>query len=133
MKVQTGQGKYQFSLIESHMILWKMWSKKLRIWLFEAILRKSVLWVSYRIRQIWNRTSDEEVIKKRKLRNQRENEKKGRRNGNDDDCGSGKWRCVFIKVTNIHFNPPSKLAFKSNSFSYNLVLNCNLVRKLIPN
>ena len=23
MKVETGQGKYQFSLIESHMILWK--------------------------------------------------------------------------------------------------------------
>ena len=40
---------------------------------------------------------------------------------------------VFIKVANIHFNPPGKLAFKSNSFSYNLVLNCNLVRKLIPN
>ena len=40
---------------------------------------------------------------------------------------------VFIKVVNIHFNPPGKLAFKSHSFSCNLVLNCNLVRKLIPN
>ena len=40
---------------------------------------------------------------------------------------------VYIKVANIHFNPPSKLAFKSNSFSCNLVLNCNLVSKLIPN
>ena len=39
----------------------------------------------------------------------------------------------FIKVANIHFNPPSKFVFKSNSFSCNLVLNCNLVRKLIPN
>ena len=33
----------------------------------------------------------------------------------------------FIKVANIHFNSLDKLAFKSNSFS------CNLVRKLIPN
>ena len=40
---------------------------------------------------------------------------------------------VFIKVANIHFNPPGKLAFKSNSFFCNLVQNCNLVRKLIPN
>ena len=39
----------------------------------------------------------------------------------------------FIKVANIHFNPPGKLAFKSNSFSCNLVQNYNLVRKLIPN
>ena len=40
---------------------------------------------------------------------------------------------VYIKMKNIHFNPPGKLAFKSNSFSCNLVQNCNLVRKLIPN
>ena len=40
---------------------------------------------------------------------------------------------VFIKVANIHFNLPGKLAFKSNSFSCNLVQNYNLVRKLIPN
>ena len=40
---------------------------------------------------------------------------------------------VFIKVANIHFNLPDKFAFKSNSFSYNLVPNYNLVRKLIPN
>ena len=40
---------------------------------------------------------------------------------------------VYIKVANIHFNPSGKLAFKSNSFSCNLVQNYNLVRKLIPN
>ena len=43
----------------------------------EAIPKKFMLWVRHRIR---NQTSDEEVIKKRKLRNQRENEE----NGNDD-------------------------------------------------
>ena len=58
-----------------------------------------------------------------------EKSKKERINENDD----GEWYSCFIKVANIHFNPPGKLAFKSNSFSYNLVLNCNLVRKLIPN
>ena len=96
MKVQTGQGKYQFSLIEPHMILWKIWSNKWRIWLSGVISRKSVLWVRHRIRRIRNQTSDEEVIKKRKLRNQRENEE----NGNDDVDGSrneGKIRkCMFI-------------------------------------
>ena len=40
---------------------------------------------------------------------------------------------VYIKVANIYFNPPGKLAFKSKSFSCNLVLNYNLIRKLIPN
>ena len=75
----------------------------------------------------------DEVVKKRKLGNSKEEE-----NENDDVDGSGmeekvKDMHVFIKVANIHFNPPSKLAFKSNSFSCNLVLNCNLVRKLIPN
>ena len=40
---------------------------------------------------------------------------------------------VYIKVANIHFNLPGKFAFKSNCFSCNLVLNCNLVRKLISN
>ena len=93
-----------------------------------------MLWVHHRIRRIRNQTSDEEVIKKRKLRNQRENEE----NENDDVDGSGneeknKEMHVYIKVTNIHFSPPSKLAFKSNCFSCNLVLNYNLVRKLIPN
>ena len=68
------------------------------------------------------------------MRNQRENEE----NGNNDVDGLGnegknKEMHVYIKVTNIHFNPPSKLAFKSNNFSCNLVLNCNLIRKLIPN
>ena len=47
--------------------------------------RKSVLWVHHKIRRIRNQTSDEKVIKKRKLRNQRENEE----NGNDDVDGSG--------------------------------------------
>ena len=40
---------------------------------------------------------------------------------------------AFIKVVNVHFNPLGKFAFKSDSFSYNLAQNCNLVRKLIPN
>ena len=40
---------------------------------------------------------------------------------------------VYIKEKNIHFNPSGKLAFKSNNFSYKLVQNYNLVRKLIPN
>ena len=98
-----------------------------------AVPRKSVLWVRHRIRRIRNRTSDEEVFKKRKLRNQRENEKKEeikmmkRVNRENEGCA------CFIKVANIHFNPSSKIAFKSNSFSYNSVQNCNLVRKLIPN
>ena len=55
-----------------------------------------MLWVSHRIRRIRNQTSDEEVIKKRKLRNQRENEE----NGNDDVNGSGNEekirKCMFI-------------------------------------
>ena len=42
-----------------------------------------MLWVHHRIRWIRTQTSDEEVIKKRKLRNQRENEE----NGNDDVDG----------------------------------------------
>ena len=71
----------------------------------------------HRIRRIINQTSNEEVIKKRKLRNQRENEE----NGNDDvdrlgNEGKNKEMHVYIKVTNIHFNPPSKLAFKSTVF-----------------
>ena len=68
------------------------------------------------------------------MRNQRENKE----NGNDDVDGSGngsesEGNSCFIKVVNIHFNSSGKFAFKSNSFSCNLVLNCNLVRKLIPN
>ena len=42
-----------------------------------------MLWVHHRIRRIRNQTLDEEVIKKRKLRNQRENEE----NRNDDIDG----------------------------------------------
>ena len=55
-----------------------------------------MLWVHHRIRRIRNQTTDEEVIKKRKLRNQRENEE----NGNDDVDGSGNEgkirKCIFI-------------------------------------
>ena len=55
-----------------------------------------MLWVHHRIRWIRNQTSDEEVIKKRKLRNQRENEE----NGNDGVDGSGNEgkirKCMFI-------------------------------------
>ena len=40
---------------------------------------------------------------------------------------------LYIKIENIHFNPTGKFAFKTNSFYCNLVQNCNLVRKLIPN
>ena len=101
-----------------------------------AVPKKSVLWVRHRIRWIRNRTSDEEVIKKRRLRNQRENKRKENEDDRDDDREMEvkvKEMYVFIKVTNIHFNPLDKLAFKSNSFSCNLVLNCNSVRKLIAN
>ena len=52
----------------------------------ETIPRKSVLWVRHRIRRIRIRTSGEEVIKKRKLKNQRENDE----NENDDVDESGK-------------------------------------------
>ena len=74
-----------------------------------------MLWVHHRIRRIRNQTSDEKVIKKRKLRNQRENEE----NKDDDQEMEEKMKeiHVFIKVANIHFNPVGKLAFKSNSFS----------------
>ena len=68
------------------------------------------------------------------MRNQRDNEENGNDDGNDREMEEKvKEMHVFIKVANIHFNPPGKLAFKSHSFSCNLVLNCNLVRKLIPN
>ena len=61
-----------------------------------------------------------------------------KKNGNNDIDGSGngsenKEMHVYIKIINIYFNPPGKLAFKSNNFSCNLVLSYNLVRKLIPN
>ena len=64
--------------------------------MFGAVPRKFELWVNHRIGRIENRTSDEEVIKKRKLRNQKENEE----NGNDDVDGSGNEgkirKCMFI-------------------------------------
>ena len=75
-----------------------------------------------------NQTSDEEVIKKRKLRNQRENEE----NGNDDVDGSGnegkirKW--MFILKWQI-----STLILQVRLHSSPTVFFCNLVRKLIPN
>ena len=59
--------------------------------------------------------------------------KEKERNKDDVDDESGKEMHVYIEVANIHFNPPGKLAFKSNNFSCSLVLNCDLVRKLIPN
>ena len=45
---------------------------------------KSVLWVSHRIRRIRNRTSDEEVIEKKRLKFKDE-KKERRENENDDD------------------------------------------------
>ena len=46
---------------------------------------KSVLWMCHRIRWIRNRTSDEEVIKKRKIEiKEKRKKKKWRRNANDD-------------------------------------------------
>ena len=56
------------------------------------------------------------------------NENDGRRKKMKRKEGDG-----YIKMENIHFNLPGKVTFKSNSFSYNLVQNYNLVRKLIPN
>ena len=98
--------------------------------MFGAIPRKSVLCVRHRIRRIRNYKSDEEVIKKRKLKNQRENEE----NGNDDVDGSenkGKIRkCMFILKWQIF---TLILQVSLHSSPYILVLNCNLVRKLIPN
>ena len=94
-----------------------------------------MLWVHHRIRWIRIWTSDEEVIKKRRLRNQSENEwkKEEMEMMMMKMIGKMKESEGFIKVENIHFNPPGKFSFKSNSFSCNLVLNYNLVRKLIPN
>ena len=40
-----------------------------------AIPKNSVLWVHHRIRRIRNQTSDEKIIKKKKLRNKKENGK----------------------------------------------------------
>ena len=69
------------------------------------------------------------------MRNQRQNgRKKERRNENDEDDGSAiEGDGEYIKVVNIHFNPSDLFVLKPNSFSCNLVLNYNLVRKLIPN
>ena len=50
-----------------------------------AVSLKSVLWVSHRNRQIRNRTSDEEVIKKRRLKIKGENEKEMKNENDDDD------------------------------------------------
>ena len=131
--------KYKFSLIENNMVLWKIWSNKRRIWLSETISMKSVLWVYHRIIWIRNRTSNEEEIKKRKIEIKEKRKKKKWRKIKMmmlmDRENEGKMRKVnvYIKVINIHFNPSGKFAFKSNSFSCNLVLNCNLIRKLIPN
>ena len=58
----------------------------------------SVLWVSHRNRRIINRTSDEEVIKKRRFKIKGENDRKKEENGNDEDDESRKGRkyaCVY--------------------------------------
>ena len=53
--------------------------------MFEAFFLKSALWVHHRNRQIKNRTSDEEVIKKRRLKIKGENEKEMKNENDDDD------------------------------------------------
>ena len=68
-----------------------------------------------------------------KIKGENEKEMKNENDGDDEVKRNGKKMHAYIKVENIHFNSPGKLTFKSNSFSCNLVLNCNLVRKLIPN
>ena len=50
-----------------------------------AISIKSVLWVHHRNRRIRNRTSDEEVIKKRRLKIKVKMKENKRRKKNDDD------------------------------------------------
>ena len=97
---------------------------------------KSVLWVSHRIRRIRNRTSNEEIIEKKRLKikvKMKEINEEENANDDDDESKKGRKMMVFIKVENIHFNPSGKFPFKSDSFSCNLVQNYNLVRKLIPN
>ena len=71
----------------------------------------------------------------KKIEDQSRKWKKEKNENDDDDEVKKKWKKMYayIKVKNIHFNPSGKLAFKSNSFSCNLVQNYNLVRKLIPN
>ena len=62
--------------------------------------------------------SDEKVIKERKFKIREENERK-KRNGKGDGRENerkGKEGDAYIKMENIHFNPPGKFAFKSNSF-----------------
>ena len=67
-------------------------------------------------------------IKEENERNERKEKGDSRRNEMKEKEGD-----LYIKMKNIHFNPPGKFTFKTNSFSCNLVQNCNLVRKLIPN
>ena len=59
-----------------------------------AISKKSGLWVHHRIRRIKNQTLDEEIIKKRRLGNQRKI--KGNEDDDDDD------REMEVKVKEIH-------------------------------
>ena len=73
-----------------------------------------MLWVSHRIWRIENRTSDEEVIKERKLKIWEENKKVMKVIADEMKKERRKW--VYIKIENIHFNPPGKLTLKSNSF-----------------
>ena len=67
-------------------------------------------------------------IKEENERNERKEKGDSRRNEMKEKEGD-----LYIKIENIHFNPTGKFTFKTNSFSCNLVQNCNLVRKLIPN
>ena len=67
-------------------------------------------------------------IKEENERNERKEKGDSRRNEMKEKKGD-----LYIKIENIYFNPPSKFTFKTNNFSCNLVQNCNLVRKLIPN
>ena len=133
MKVQTGQGKNKLSLIEPHIILWKMWSKEWRIWLSGAIPMKFVLWVHHRIRWIRNRTWDEKVMKKRSWEIKEVKKWKWW-------CwwiGKWKWKwrmCMFILKWQIStLILQVSLHLSPTIFSSNFVLNCNLVRKLITN
>ena len=62
-----------------------------------AISIKSVLWVYHRNRRIRNRTSDEEVIKKRRFKIKKENEKeKQMKMMITDEMKKKGRRCMFI-------------------------------------
>ena len=77
---------------------------------------KFVLWVSHRIRQISNRTLDEEVIEKERLKIKEKMKEKRRRNENDDDDDEStkreemhvilKWQIfILIHWVRLHLSP----------------------------